>query len=205
MMQTKRGWTLIELLVVMAIIAVLAGIIYALVAYAVERSSQARCISNFRQIGIALKLYMEDYKQADWDTEVGSIDCERIQDEASFALVARWGFPDSLLGLVSAGYLKGGEDVLRCRSVYPSLAENRVHYFYQLPIRITRGPRTNISDIDDLNLLCRLKKRLHEYPIAGDSCHWRPGTGGVFIILRLNDQVETRRFGPLEIISSWDM
>jgi prepilin-type N-terminal cleavage/methylation domain-containing protein len=69
-MRTKRGWTLIELLVVIAIIIVLAGITYAVVMYALEKSSQARCISNLRQIGIALKLYMEDYKQADWDTEI---------------------------------------------------------------------------------------------------------------------------------------
>ena len=115
-MRTKRGWTLIELLVVIAIIIVLAGITYAVIGYARERASQARCISNLRQIGVALKLYMEDYKQADWDTEVGSINCEQIQDEQSRALAARWGFPtESLEQLISAGYLKGGEDVLRCR------------------------------------------------------------------------------------------
>jgi prepilin-type N-terminal cleavage/methylation domain-containing protein len=107
-MRTKRGWTLIELLVVIAIIIVLAGITYAVIMYARERASQARCISNLRQIGVALKLYMEDYKQADWDTEVGSINCEQIQDEQSRALVARWGFPtESLEQLISAGYLKG--------------------------------------------------------------------------------------------------
>jgi prepilin-type N-terminal cleavage/methylation domain-containing protein len=50
-MRTKRGWTLIELLVVIAIIIVLAGITYAVVMYALEKSSQARCISNLRQIG----------------------------------------------------------------------------------------------------------------------------------------------------------
>jgi prepilin-type N-terminal cleavage/methylation domain-containing protein len=36
-MRTKRGWTLIELLVVIAIIVVLAGITYAVVAYAREK------------------------------------------------------------------------------------------------------------------------------------------------------------------------
>ncbi|MCS6923238.1 MAG: DUF1559 domain-containing protein, partial [Fimbriimonadales bacterium] len=66
----RGGWTLIEVLVVVAIILVLAGLIYAVGAYAIDRSRQAQCVSNLRQIGIALLQYMEDHKQADWETEV---------------------------------------------------------------------------------------------------------------------------------------
>jgi prepilin-type N-terminal cleavage/methylation domain-containing protein len=203
-MRTKRGWTLIELLVVMAIIIVLAGITYAVVVYALEKSSQARCISNLRQIGVALKLYMEDYKQADWDTEVGSVNCEQVRDEQSHALVARWGFPESLEQLVSAGYLKGGEDVLRCRSARQPVTKYPVHYHYRLPIRV------NIPFLpDDLsrkhNLLCQLQSRMHEYPIVMDINHWHPYKGGVYIILRLNDKVESMRVEPLRGISSADL
>jgi prepilin-type N-terminal cleavage/methylation domain-containing protein len=142
-MRAKRGWTLTELLVVIAIIVVLAGITYAVVVYALEKSSQARCISNLRQIGAALKLYMEDYKQADWDTEVGSINCEQIQEEQSRALVARWGFPESLEQLVLAGYLKGGEDVLRCRSFR---AKEEVRIRTPCPLRLpTPCPHSAIN------------------------------------------------------------
>jgi prepilin-type N-terminal cleavage/methylation domain-containing protein len=193
-MQTKRGWTLIELLVVIAIIAVLVGIVYALMAYAIERTHQAQCISNLHQIGVALKLYIEDYKQADWETEVRSIDCDRIDEKASEILIAHWGFPDTLLQLVSAGYLKGGEKVLHCRSVHPRLAEGRVHYFYQIPLNYQLDLPVNYP-----LPLCQLKTRMHQYPIVVDINHWRGGRGGVYLILRLNDQVETRRFGSLGI------
>ncbi len=201
-MRTKRGWTLIELLVVIAIIIVLAGITYAVIMYARERASQARCISNLRQIGVALKLYMEDYKQADWDTEVASINCEQIQEEQSIALAARWGFPtESLEQLISAGYLKGGEDVLRCQSARHPIKEYRVHYHYQLPIRV-KIPFLPDSLSSNYNPLCHLKSRMHNYPIVVDSNHWSPHRGGVYIILRLNDQLESKRFEPSGIVNS---
>jgi len=194
-MRTKRGWTLVELLVTIAIIIVLAGITYAVIMYARERASQARCISNLRQIGVALKLYMEDYKQADWDTEVGSINCEQIQDEQSRALVARWGFPtESLEQLISAGYLKGGEDVLRCRSFRAKESEPRVHYAYQLPIRITESMQPAYDG------LCHLQRRMHEYPIVTDFHPQGSGGGFVFLILRLSYSVEKRNLGEDELI-----
>jgi len=203
-MRTKRGWTLIELLVVIAIIIVLAGITYAVVMYALEKSSQARCISNLRQIGVALKLYMEDHKQADWDTEVGSVNCDQIQEGQSRALVARWGFPRWLDHLVSAGYLKGGQDVLRCRSARHPVAKSPVHYHYRIPIRV------NIPFLPDNlsrkhNLLCQLQSRMHEYPIVMDINHWHPYKGGVYMILRLNDKIESMRVDPLRGISSADL
>jgi prepilin-type N-terminal cleavage/methylation domain-containing protein len=197
-MRTKGGWTLIELLVVIAIIIVLAGITYAVIMYARERASQARCISNLRQIGVALKLYMEDYKQADWDTEVGSINCEQIQDEQSRALVARWGFPtESLEQLISAGYLKGGEDVLRCRSFRAKKSELRVHYAYQLPIRITESMQPAETTY---NGLCHLQRRMHEYPIVTDFHPQGSGGGFVFLILRLSYSVEKRNLGEDELM-----
>ena len=193
MMRTKGGWTLIELLVVIAIIIVLAGITYAVIMYARERASQARCISNLRQIGVALKLYMEDYKQADWDTEVWSINCEQIQEEQSIALAARWGFPtESLEQLILAGYLKGGEDVLHCRSFRAKNPELRVHYAYQLPIRMT--------DETTYSGLCYLQRRMHEYPIVTDFHPQGSGGGFVFLILRLSYSVEKRNLGEDELI-----
>jgi len=207
-MQTKGGWTLIELLVVMAIILVLAGIIYAFVAYAIEKSHQAQCISNLRQIGVALKLYMDDYKRADWDTEVVSIDCERIDQQTSFDLAASWGFPlDSLRQLVSAGYLKGGDEILRCRSFYGKASSDNVDYFYQLPIKLTESysPDSGNNDYGEYNGLSHLKKRMHEYPIVVDVSHWRINRGGVFVILRLDGRVQTKWLGPLEFGNSLNL
>jgi prepilin-type N-terminal cleavage/methylation domain-containing protein/prepilin-type processing-associated H-X9-DG protein len=67
-MQTARaqrhpGFTLIELLTVIAIIAVLAAILFPVFAQAREKARQATCGSNLRQIGLAAGLYAEDYDE----------------------------------------------------------------------------------------------------------------------------------------------
>ncbi len=62
-MQAKRGFTLIELLVVIAIIAVLAAILFPVFSQARERARVATCISNARQIGLAVRMYVQDYDE----------------------------------------------------------------------------------------------------------------------------------------------
>ena len=59
----KRGFTLIELLVVIAIIAILAAILFPVFAQAREKARQTVCLSNLRQIGSAMVLYLQDYDE----------------------------------------------------------------------------------------------------------------------------------------------
>ena len=55
------GFTLIELLVVMAIIAVLASLLMPVLLTAREHTRRRVCVSNLRQIGMAIQMYAADY------------------------------------------------------------------------------------------------------------------------------------------------
>jgi len=57
----RRGFTLIELLVVIAIIAILAAILFPVFAKAREKARQSSCLSNQKQIALAIIGYAVDY------------------------------------------------------------------------------------------------------------------------------------------------
>ncbi len=58
-----QGFTLIELLVVIAIIAILAAILFPVFAQARAKARQTACLSNMKQLGTGLMMYVQDYDE----------------------------------------------------------------------------------------------------------------------------------------------
>lgn len=56
----RRGFTLIEILLVIAIIGVLAAILFPVFASVREKGRQISCVSNLHQLGLAVALYAQD-------------------------------------------------------------------------------------------------------------------------------------------------
>jgi len=75
----RNGFTLIELLVVIAIIAILAAILFPVFAQAREKARSISCLSNLKQLGTAINMYVQDYDETfPWFCYGQSVDCNPV-------------------------------------------------------------------------------------------------------------------------------
>ena len=90
-----EAFTLIELLVVIAIIAILAAILFPVFAQAREKARSISCLSNCKQLGLALQIYVQDYDEtfpyAGWRSD-GTPHVATIPDGRTYNGYVLWPF-----------------------------------------------------------------------------------------------------------------
>jgi prepilin-type N-terminal cleavage/methylation domain-containing protein len=118
-MKIKRrtGFTLIELLVVIAIIAILAALLLPVLTVAKEKAKRTSCMSNMRQLGIAMMFYagenQDSYPEAPNPTVTGNV------PNAATAGADLWDLPNSIAWTIikNAG---GKRELMFCPSSFAS-------------------------------------------------------------------------------------
>src|SRR5947209_1776288 len=89
-MQRRHGFTLIELLVVVAIIAILAAILFPVFAQAREKARQTTCLSNLKQLGLGFRMYLQD-NDDQFPGRAGGVDSSTARPDFSTTPNSHWG------------------------------------------------------------------------------------------------------------------
>ncbi len=124
----RRGFTLIELLVVIAIIGILAAMLFPVFARARESARKIQCLSNVKNIALAMQMYLTDYDRfppkehrqdvIDWFDKGGSNGPGgRTWDQSAWSYCERVSFANPYLRwpVIFDEYIKN-RDVWRCPS-----------------------------------------------------------------------------------------
>ena len=115
--QNKEAFTLIEMIVVMAIILVLALLLFPATIKTIKKGEQIQCISNLKQLSHALAMYLQD--------------CGTYPQSVRYAPSGEEG---SLVDALT-GYINNRHEIFVCPSTEESFKLNELSYVYHEGIK----------------------------------------------------------------------
>ena len=161
------AFTLIELLVVLAVIGILAALLLPALGRAKEAGKATACLSNLRQCGIALQLYVQDNENR----------LPKMRDKSLTTLTNELPGPDQVLS-----YQLGSTNVLRCPSDFwptdtPKLfPQTGATLFEQTGSSYSWNFFLNGQNADNFNVV-GLKFNPHEIPLMFDKDKFHKARG----------------------------
>ena len=155
--QKRSGFTLIELLVVLAIVGTLAAILVPVYGRITETGRAAKCVSNLRQLGAALQLYLGEHNMTMPTLQGGRT-----------ALTQDGAFIDNTLN----AYTAGSTAVFACPSDGGEAARSGTSYYWNPALNGQASASLNFLNTYDLTRVVVLADKAAYHPYLSDKVNF---------------------------------